>query len=203
MPFIRAENINCMKKQLLISVTIFTTLFSCNNESSPNQELSTNERSREEIIQRGKALVSTSACHDCHSPKIFTNEGMIPDTTRLLSGHPQDESFPKIPAEREGWVLFSMGLTASVGPWGISYAANLTPDDTGIGNWTYAQFETAIRKGRYKGLEGSRPLLPPMPWQQFKNFSDQDLEAIFTYLKSIKPVNNLVRSPVSPDKVKS
>ena len=192
-----------MKKQLLISVTIFTTLLSCNNERSPNQEKSTNELSREEIIQRGKALVSTSACHDCHSPKIFTNEGMIPDTTRLLSGHPRDESFPKIPVEREGWVLFSMGLTASVGPWGISYSANLTPDDTGIGNWTYAQFETAIRKGKYKGLEGSRPLLPPMPWQQFKNFTDQDLEAIFTYLKSIKPVNNLVPAPVSPDKVKS
>ena len=192
-----------MKKQLLISVTIYTTLFSYNNERSPNQEKSTNELSREEIIQRGKALVSTSACHDCHSPKIFTNEGMIPDTTRLLSGHPRDESFPKIPVEREGWVLFSMGLTASVGPWGISYSANLTPDDTGIGNWTYAQFETAIRKGKYKGLEGSRPLLPPMPWQQFKNFTDQDLEAIFTYLKSIKPVNNLVPAPVSPDKVKS
>jgi cytochrome c553 len=154
-----------------------------------------------EMIKRGELLVATSACHDCHSPKIFTAEGMAPDPSRLLSGHPQDEPLPKMPADKEGWVLFNMGLTASVGPWGISYAANLTPHDTGIGNWSFEQFETAIRKGKYKGLENARPLLPPMPWQQISNFSDQDLRAIFAYLQSIKPIENHVPAPVAPDQV--
>lgn len=190
-----------MNSQLLIIATL-AVVFACGKPANQNQEHVQPMQSKAEIIKRGELLVTTSACHDCHSPKIMTDAGMIPDTTRLLSGHPQDEAIPKIPGDRDGWVLFSMGLTASLGPWGISYAANLTPDDTGIGNWTLEQFKTAISKGKYKGLEDSRPLLPPMPWQQIKKLSDQDLEAIFTYLQSIKPVKNLVPFPVSPDKVK-
>jgi mono/diheme cytochrome c family protein len=183
-------------------IATLAVVFACGKPPNQNQEQVPPMQSKAEIIKRGELLVTTSACHDCHSPKIMTDAGMIPDTTRLLSGHPQDEAIPKIPDDRDGWVLFSMGLTASLGPWGISYAANLTPDDTGIGNWTLEQFKTAISKGKYKGLEDSRPLLPPMPWQQIKNLSDQDLEAIFTYLQSIKPVKNLVPFPVSPDQVK-
>ena len=99
------------------------------------------------------------------------------------------------------WILFSNGLTAAVGPWGVSYAANLTPDDTGIGNWKFEQFEIAIRKGKYKGIESNRPLLPPMPWQMISNMTDEDLKAVFTYLKSLPPVNNLVPAPVSPEKL--
>jgi hypothetical protein len=115
----------------------------------------------------------------------------------LLSGHPANDAVPKaIPTQ--DWVLFSNDLTAFVGPWGVSFSANLTPDDTGIGNWTLDQFKRAIRKGLYKGLDGSRPLLPPMPWQMYKTFSDEDLEAVFTYLKSLKPVSNNVPAPISP-----
>lgn len=183
---------------ILVSVSI---LVGCSSPTTQNQPSTLPLQSKTEVIKRGELLVITSACHDCHSPKVMTPEGMIPDPARLLSGHPQGEAIPRIPSDREGWVLFSQGLTASVGPWGISYAANLTPDDTGIGNWTFEQFQTAIRKGKYKGLEGSRTLLPPMPWQQIKNFSDEDLAAIFTYLQSIKPVKNLVPAPASPDQV--
>jgi hypothetical protein len=185
--------------RLLIACSSLLVL-SCNQPDNKPDQIATNQN-KAEMIKRGERLVTTSACHDCHSPKIMTKDGMSPDPARLLSGHPQDEAIPKIPKDSDGWVLFSMGLTASVGPWGISYAANLTPDNTGIGAWSFEQFKTAIRKGKYKGLEGSRPLLPPMPWQQISNFSDGDLEAIFTYLQSIKPVNNLVPSPVSPDQV--
>lgn len=191
-----------MEKQLLIIAGLSILVWACNQPSSkPYQTVPT--QSKAEVIRRGELLVATSACHDCHSPKIITNEGMAPDPARLLSGHPQDEGLPNIPRDRDGWVMFSMGLTASLGPWGVSYAANLTPDKTGIGNWSFEQFKTAIRKGKYKGLEGSRSLLPPMPWQQIRNFSDQELEAIFTYLQSIKPVKNLVPSPVSPDQIVS
>lgn len=152
---------------------------------------------KKELIKRGKYLVTIGACHDCHSPKILTPEGFDIDSARLLSGHPADDEVPKAVITND-WVLFSNDLTAFVGPWGVSFSANLTPDDTGIGNWTLDQFKRAIRKGLYKGLEGSRPLRPPMPWQMYKTMSDEDLEAVFTYLKSIKPVSNLVPAPISP-----
>lgn len=153
--------------------------------------------SGEELIKRGSYLVTVGACHDCHSPKIMTPQGPEPDPSRLLSGHPSEDKIPKIKGN-EDWILFSQDLTAFVGPWGVSYSANLTPDDTGTGSWTFEQFKTAIRKGKYKGLEGSRDLLPPMPWQMYRNFTDEDLRAVFAYLKSLPPINNLVPQPIPP-----
>ena len=89
----------------------------------------------------------------------------------------------------------SPDMTAAAGPWGISFAANLTPDETGIGSWTFEQFKTAMTQGKYKGMENGRPLLPPMPWFNFTEMKDEDLRAIFAYLKSIKPVKNVVPPP--------
>src|SRR5690606_41533751 len=103
----------------------------------------------------------------------------------------------------DGWVMFTMGLTSTVGAGGASYAASLTPDDTGLGNWSYEQFETAIRKGKSKGLETNRDLLPPTPWQMFKNYSDADLRSIFAYRKSIKPIDNLVPQRIPPNKLEA
>mgnify|MGYP006386998485 CR=1 FL=1 len=124
---------------------------------------------------------------------------MALDTDRLLSGHPAEEKLGSYDSETtKSYVLFSMGQTAAIGPWGTSFASNLTPDPTGIGSWTENQFLTSIRKGLYKGLEGSRPLLPPMPWETISNFTDDDLKSIFAYLKSIKPIENIVPSPIPP-----
>jgi mono/diheme cytochrome c family protein len=153
------------------------------------------EQTQRELVARGKYLTTIGGCHDCHSPKIMTDHGPEPDPDRLLSGHPANAVLPE--SANPEWISFSMDLTGFVGPWGVSYSANLTPDETGIGNWSYAQFETAIRKGKYKGIEGGRDLLPPMPWQMYKNFTDDDLKAVFTYLKSLKPVKNLV-PPAGP-----
>ena len=89
-----------------------------------------------------------------------------------------------------------MGLTTAVGPWGTSFAANLTPDETGIGNWSEAQFLKAIKEGKFKGMENTRPLLPPMPWTEYRNFPDEDLKAIFAYLKTIKPIDNVVPAAI-------
>ena len=121
------------------------------------------------------------------------------DPNRILSGHPADEALPPYDAvTTKGYVLFSNGFTATVGPWGTSFSANLTPDATGTGTWTEAQFINAIRNGKFKGLDGSRDLLPPMPWPAYRNLSDDDLKAIFAYLKTIKPVENVVPSPIHP-----
>lgn len=156
-----------------------------------------------ELIQRGKYLVTVAGCNDCHSPKIMTERGPEPDPSRMLSGHNMNEPLPPMEknAGKNGWVLFNMNLTAFVGPWGVSYAANLTPDDTGIGAWTFENFKTAIQKGKYKGMEGSRDLLPPMPWQMYRNMTEEDLKSIFTYLKSIPKVNNLVPAPKPPTEI--
>lgn len=152
-------------------------------------------------IERGEYLVTVAACNDCHSPKIFTPMGPVVDTTRLLSGHPADSRLPEIP---EGFIspeqwggLFTNDLTAWAGPWGISFTRNLTPDTaTGLGSWTEDIFIKAIRTGKDMG-EG-RDILPPMPWPEYKKMSDDDLKAIFAYLRTLKPIENAVPDPIAP-----
>src|SRR5574342_30769 len=82
-----------------------------------------------DLVARGKYLVSTSACHDCHSPKLVGPNGIpVPDTTRLLSGHPAELPHPIwTPAdlqERNGLTMASPMLTSWAGPWGVSFTAN-------------------------------------------------------------------------------
>lgn len=193
---------NAKASALLVgSVIALISSFSLSSCSTPKQD-SIPALSQEALIARGKYVVTVSSCHDCHTPKIMTPHGPILDSTRLLSGHPQGD--PIATAVRTNdWVLFGNDLTSAVGPWGMSFSANLTPDDTGIGSWSFEQFKTAIKKGKYKGLEGSRNLLPPMPWEMYRNFTDEDLLAIFTYLQSLKPINNLVPPPIGPDDLAS
>ena len=150
-----------------------------------------------QLIERGAYLVTIMGCNDCHTPKIFTANGMELDSSRLLSGHPADEKLAPIPAG-QGFMHFAPGLTAAVGPWGVSFTANLTPDPLGLGGWTYDQFKTAITHGKYRGIEGGRSLLPPMPWQNLVNIHDEDARAIFAYLQSLKPVSNRVPAPIPP-----
>jgi hypothetical protein len=154
--------------------------------------------SKDSLVKRGKYLVSIMGCNDCHSPTVMTPNGPGHDPSRMLSGHPQNLDLPSIDKQMNGWVMLSLTGTAMVGPWGTSYSANITSDETGIGNWTEAQFFKAIREGKYKGLDNTRSLLPPMPWQAYAQASDEDLRAIFSYLKSTPPVNNLVPPPVLP-----
>lgn len=156
--------------------------------------------SKEALIARGKYLTTIGGCNDCHSPKVMGPFGPEPDTTRLFSGHPQEEKLSGV-IKTSDWLVMNNGFTAFVGPWGISFAANLSPDDTGIGNWKLEQFRTALRKGKSKGLESNRDLLPPMPWQMYRHMTDEDIEAVFTYLKSLPPQNNLVPAPVSREKI--
>jgi len=158
----------------------------------------TKEPSKQELVERGAYLVGIAGCNDCHTPKVFTPNGPMPDKALLLSGHPHDANLPPIGNAKIGpgeWVRMNDLLTAFVGPWGMSFAANLTPDDqTGIGLWTEENFINALRTGKHMGL--GRPLLPPMPWYNLAHAKDEDLKAIFAYLRSIKPVKNLVPGAV-------
>lgn len=142
----------------------------------------------------GEHLVTISGCNDCHTPKLMTARGPVLDSSLLLSGHPAQMPPPDVnrkEIESKGLSVTNT-LTSWVGPWGISFAANLTPDETGIGNWTESNFIRALREGKFKGLENGRPLLPPMPWAMYQKMSDDEIKAVFAYLKSIKPVKNAV-----------
>jgi hypothetical protein len=160
--------------------------------------------SQDSLVKRGNYLVNMMGCSDCHTPKKMGAHGPEPDPALLLSGHPSGMPVAKIDtAATKDWIMGNMHLTAWVGPWGVSFAANLTPDETGIGSWTEAQFFKAIREGKYKGLDNTRPLLPPMPWPAFSQASDDDLRSIFAYLKSIKPIKNVVPQPIPPTQLAS
>lgn len=185
-----------------VAMLCFAVCAGLNSCSTPTQETKPEEPQAMAVavdqIERGKYLVEIMGCNDCHSPKLMGPNGPYLDPDRVLSGYPADRPLPPVPANAEAWALMTMDLTAAIGPWGTTFAANITSDESGIGNWTEEQFERALKKGLYKGLEGSRPLLPPMPWQNYVNMSKEDVSALFAYLKSTKPVANVVPAPIAP-----
>lgn len=150
-------------------------------------------------VKRGQYLVNTSGCHDCHTPLKMGANGPEPDMSRMLSGHPETLAMPPVPALPEGPWLATVAATntAWAGPWGVSFTANLTPDaETGLGQWTLQNFKDTIRTGRHMGR--GRPVLPPMPIPAYRNFTDQDLAAIYAYLRTVPALKNRVPEPWAP-----
>ena len=194
-------------KKLVILLTVIVTglswaLISCSDSSAKSS--ADIVISRDSLVNRGKYLVNAIGCDDCHSPKIFTDHGFEIDMEHRFSGHLATSRMGKANTSvmKDGYILFANDLTSAVGPWGQSYSANISSDETGIGNWTEEQFIRAIREGKSKGLKEARPLLPPMPWFVYKNMSDLDLKSIFAYLKTTKPVENRVPGPKSLEEPK-
>ncbi len=149
--------------------------------------------------KRGEYLVRTMGCNDCHTPFKMGPSGPEPDMTRMLSGHPAALVMPPPPVLPEGpWLVVSSATnTAWSGPWGVSFTANLTPDPaTGLGAWTEQNFMDALRSGRHMGR--GRPILPPMPWRFYSELTDEDLRAIYAYLRTIPAISNRVPDPVAP-----
>lgn len=196
-----------MKKLNLVLIMVFAVVLgaviACKTKTHQPVAISDDTNTfTPEQVKHGSYLVNAMGCDDCHSPKNFGPNGIELDTARRLSGRRSDAPLPKVDTNSlKSWMFFAHDLTAAVGPWGISFSANLTSDETGIGNWNFGHFKKAIREGKLKGLDGSRPLLPPMPWQQYRNLSDEDLRDIFAFLKSTRPVHNVVPAPVPPNKL--
>ena len=179
---------------LIFVVVSFVSCGQSQEKILPEDSFMNSDSEDNALIKRGEYLVTIAGCHDCHSPKTFTDHGPEPNQELLLSGHPGNLSFDDFDASlvKRGWVIMNEHATAFAGPWGVSYAANLTPDPSGIGTWTEENFRIALREGKYKGLPQSRDLLPPMPWPNYSKLTDEDLSAIFAFLKSLKPVSNIV-----------
>lgn len=189
-----------MRKSIFIlsamAIMIAIAVVACNSSSTDTKKQAVTMDSVA-LVKRGDYLVNAMGCDDCHSPKRMGAHGpeIIPELR--FSGFRHDGQLP--PADTsavgKGWTLFSPDFTSAVGVWGASFAGNITSDATGIGNWPEENFIRALRKGKLKGLENGRDLLPPMPWFVYKNLTDEDLKSIFAYLKTTKPVENVVPGP--------
>ncbi len=175
-----------------IAAVLTVAVIACTNSSASKEPVAKLDATA--MVKRGEYLVNAIGCDDCHSPKRMGANGpeIIPELR--LSGFQQNGTLPAIDTNqvKKGWTLLSPDLTGAVGQWGASFAGNITSDGTGIGNWTEENFLRAIREGKLKGLANSRPLLPPMPWFVYRNMTDEDLKSIFAYLKTTKPVKNIV-----------
>ena len=161
--------------------------------------LAATTQASEAEVARGKYLVTIMGCNDCHPPWHMTDQGPEPDMSRMLSGHPQGFAIDAAAEKPKGpWqTTVAPTMTAWSGPWGVSFTANLTPDaETGLGQWTLKNFVDTIRTGRHMGR--GRPVLPPMPIPVYNNFTDDDLEAVYSYLRTIAPISNRVPEPLPP-----
>jgi len=122
-------------------------------------------------VARGRYLVTITGCNDCHTPGTFYG---APDAERFLAG------------SELGWA----------GPWGVVYAANLTPDpETGLGKWKPEEIAKTIRTGN---RPDGRQLAGAMPWLDYSNLTDADAMAIASYLRTLKPVRHAVPKPLPP-----
>jgi hypothetical protein len=161
-------------------------------------------KAAEDPVARGRYLVSFAGCNDCHTPWVFNKDlGMpVPDHTRFLSGHPAGGPEPQGKVDPKNDLAFiGATFTAFKLPFGMVYSANLTPDkETGIGNWTEEMFLGVFKKGLHMGVEG-RPVMPPMPWQEYRNMTDDDLKAVFAFLKTIPAIHNPIADPKVPKPV--
>ncbi len=143
------------------------------------------------LRSRGAYLMASMGCNDCHSPRDNTGK-FIPG--REFTGQPENAPSPTWdPSMLEKGNLMTMGPTGTsfAGPWGVSYAANITPDkETGIGNLTADALIRSWRTGQH--WKENRPILPIMPFEAFANLTDDDIRALHSFLMSLPPTKNRV-----------
>jgi mono/diheme cytochrome c family protein len=192
----------------LVGLITTLVLAGCANNAPPAESKTAASpapaASAQSPVERGKYLVTVGGCNDCHTPKKFGPNGPEPDMDKQLSGNPASEKVAAVPkgliAPDKWGTVANNHLGAWAGPWGVSFAMNLTPDKaTGLGSWTQEMFIGALRTGKHQGT--GRPILPPMPWNWYRNMTDDDLKAVFAYLQSLPPINNPIPDPLPPDKI--
>ncbi|HWX94434.1 MAG TPA: c-type cytochrome [Terriglobales bacterium] len=90
------------------------------------------------------------------------------------------------------------GGFAFIGPWGNVASANITPDPSGISYYDEALFLEVMRTDQVK----ARKLSPIMPVMIYKNLTDDDLKAIFAFLRTVRPVKHRVDNIEPPTECK-
>jgi hypothetical protein len=119
-------------------------------------------------VSRGKYLVTIAGCSDCHTPQA------------------QGKSIPGLD--------FAGGFLLK-GPWGTVASANITPDPSGISYYDEDMFLTVIRTGYVKQ---ARRINQIMPWADYRHLTDEDLKAIFAYLRTLQPVKHRMDNTEPP-----
>lgn len=187
------------RKSIGMFAAVTALVAAVNSAACFSPKATTAGRADAATLARGEYLVTVGGCNDCHTPLKMGPKGPEPDMSRMLSGHPEALKITA-PAQMPAgpWMMASAPTnTAHSGPWGVSFTANLTPDqNTGLGIWTEEMFIKALRTGRHMGA--SREILPPMPWFNYGKMSDDDLKAVYAYLRSVPPVHNRVPDPLPP-----
>ena len=188
-----------MKRQLAVATLLAVSVFiltQCSNEKSDSASPAGGKQVNggfESQVKWGEYLVTICGCNDCHTPKKMGPNGPEDDHSLMLSGHPAQmpaPDFDREEAAKKGLVV-TQTFTAWTGPWGTTYAPNLTSDSTGIGSWKEEQFVKALRELKWMGIEGTRPIMPPMEFMPVTKMGDDELKAIFAYLKSTPAVKNI------------
>jgi mono/diheme cytochrome c family protein len=124
----------------------------------------------------GEYLVNAAACSDCHTPA---------DKGQPLPG-----------------MAFSGGMVFHVPEYGTVGTANITPDkETGIGEWTRERFIARFQAGRFEAHLGE-PIpkgtkLTVMPWVEYSGMTDEDIGAIYDFLRT-QPAVNVKRETFTP-----
>lgn len=136
-----------------------------------------------DAVERGRYLVALLGCGVCHTNGSF--EG-APDMDRALAGS-------------QTGIAWANPLGTQYP--GVVYPPNITPDEkTGIGLRTDPQIAKAIRSGI--GRHGGRRLVT-MPWQGYARLTDDDVDAIVAYLRSIPAIEQRVPAEVAPGRTAS
>ena len=193
-------------KRILTVITIFSAIIlfftQCTDEKkSDTDEIKptvTQYGAFDSQVKWGENLVKVGGCNDCHTPKKMGAQGPELDMSLMLSGHPAQMPPPDFDAReaaKKGLVV-TQTFTSWTGPWGTTYAVNLTSDSTGIGNWKEEQFVKCLKEKKWMGLDNTRPLMPPMSMMPVTEMSEDELKAIFAYLKTTPAIKN-----VAPDAV--
>jgi len=129
-----------------------------------------------ETARRGRYVVELLGCESCH-------------TDGAVTGNPREDL--KLAGSRTG-IAYSNPLTEK-NP-GVLYPTNLTPDpETGLGSWTDEQVAAAIA-GVTHGLRRA----PVMPRPAYAKMTDDDVQAVVAYLRSIPAVRHRVPAHVRP-----
>src|SRR4249920_2821974 len=150
------------RRHVWLAIASTLLISACSGQPAPNStpEKTVAAAPAMSPAERGKYLVNTAGCNDCHTPLRMGPNGPEPDMTRMLSGHPETVVLPPPPPLTDAWNnVGSASGTAFAGPWGITFAFNLTPDpETGIGKWREKDFVQAIKTGKHMGV--GRPIQP-------------------------------------------
>lgn len=116
----------------------------------------------------GKYMTNASGCFDCHTPSV---KGQFIEGTD-----------------------FSGGMEFHL-PAGITRSANITPSESGIGDWTEEEFINrfkAFDRDDLEKIDITTDFQTPMPWSMYAGMKETDLRAIFHYLKTVEPIDKEV-----------